>query len=57
MSKIDKASSSAYKVGKYLRWVKAIKLCFKEKSLAPLVRRVGNVLIGRHIVSKLWLRK
>ena len=52
-----KARKTAYKVGSILGWVEMLKKCSKEKSLAPLFRRVVNVWIGRNIVSKLWLRK
>lgn len=52
-----KTRKTAYKIGSLLGWVNAFKACSKEKSLAPLFRRVINVWIGRNIVSKLWLRK
>lgn len=50
----NKISNILYSVSRSSRDLNAASKAVTSKSLVPIIKRVVNKLIGRHIVSKLW---
>ncbi len=53
---INKLSKFIYGTGRKSRDAAAIQKAVVTGSPVPIVKRILNKLIGRHIVSKLWVR-
>jgi len=53
---INKISKILYKLARLSRWAQAISLAIRTGSLTPILRRIVNVVIGRKIASKLFLK-
>jgi len=53
---LNKISKALYGGARTTRDVKAVEKSIEKGSLMPIVKRLVNKWIGRHIVSKLWWR-
>lgn len=54
---INKISKFLYGAARLLRWLQAISKSIKTGSPKPLLKRGVNVMIGRKIVSKIFVKK